>query len=80
MRIGLVSDVPEDLVRRGVEQAVQGDGDLARAEVGPEVAADLADRVDDVFADLLRDDLQFLIGEVVEILGLVDPLEQSCHQ
>ena len=44
VRIGLVADVPEDLVVGGVEQRVQRDGDLARAEVGAEVAADLARR------------------------------------
>ena len=42
VRIGLVADVPEDLVARRVEQRVQRDRDLAGAEVGAEVAADLA--------------------------------------
>ncbi len=55
VRIGLVADVPEDLVARGVEQRVQRDRDLAGAEVGAEMAADLADGVDDVLAHLLRD-------------------------
>ena len=55
VRVGLVADVPEDLVARRVQQRVQRDRELARAEVGAEVAADLADRVDDVLADLLRD-------------------------
>ena len=62
--IGLVADVPEDLVPRRVEQAVQGDGELAGAEVGAEVAADLADRVDDQLAHLLRDLLELLVGEL----------------
>ena len=55
VRVGLVADVPEDLVARRVQQRVQGDGELAGAEVGAEVAADLPDRVDDVLADLLGD-------------------------
>ena len=55
VRVGLVADVPEDLVARRVEQRVQRDGQLAGAEVGAEVAADLADRVDDVLAHLLRE-------------------------
>ena len=58
VRVGLVADVPEDLVARRLEQAVQRDGELAGAEVGAEVAADLADRVDDQLAGLLRDLLQ----------------------
>ena len=76
VRVGLVADVPEDLVARRVEQAVQGDGELAGAEVGAEVAADLADRVDDVGAHLLRDLLQLLVVEAVQVGGAVDPVEQ----
>ena len=77
MRVGLVADVPEDLVARGVEQRVQRDRDLARAEVGAEVAADLADRVDQQLADLLRDLLQLLLGEAVEVLRAVDAVEEA---
>ncbi len=74
VRIGLVTDVPEDLVARRVEQRVQRDRDLAGAEVGAEMAADLADGVDDVLAHLLGDLLQLLVGEAVEVLGLFDRL------
>ena len=76
MRIGLVADVPEDLVARGFEQGVQRDRDLARAEVGAEVAADLADRVDQQLAHLLGDLLQLLLGEAVEVLRAVDAVEE----
>ena len=76
MRVGLVADVPEDLVRRRVEQAVQGDGQLAGAEVGAEVAADLADRVDDELAHLLRHLLELLVGEPLQIGRGVDRVEQ----
>ena len=72
VRVGLVADVPEDLVAGRVEQAVQRDGELAGAEVGAEVAADLADRVDDVAAHLLRDLLQLLVVEPVQVRGAVD--------
>ncbi len=72
MRVGLVADVPEDLVARRFEQAVEGDGELAGAEVGAEVAADLPDRVDDVGAHLLRDLLQLLLVEGVQVLGGID--------
>ena len=63
VRVGLVADVPEDLVARRVEQAVQRDRQLAGAEVGAEVAADLADRVDDQLAGLLGDLLELLVVE-----------------
>ena len=55
VRVRLVADVPEDLVPRGVEQRVERDRDLAGAEVGAEVAADLPHRVDQQLADLLGD-------------------------
>ena len=77
VRVGLVADVPEDLVARRVEQAVQRDGELAGAEVGAEVPADLADRVDDQLADLLRHLLELGVGEAVQVLGAVDPVEES---
>ena len=77
MRVGLVADVPEDLVARRVEQRVQRDRELAGAEVGAEVAADLADRLDDVLAHLLRDARELVLAEPVQILRAVDPVEQS---
>ena len=76
VRIGLMTDVPEDLVARRVHQRVQRDGDLARAQVGAEVAADLAHGVDQQVADLLRDGLELILGELVQVLGAVDPGEQ----
>ena len=79
MRVGLVADVPEDLVARRVQQRVQRDRELAGAEVGAEVPADLADRVDDVLADLLGDLRELLLGEVVEVLRAVDAVEEAGH-
>ena len=75
VRIGLVADVPHDLVARRVEQRVHGYRDLARAEVGAEVPADLADRVDQQLAHLLRDLLQLVLGEPVQVLRAVDAVE-----
>ena len=77
VRIGLMPDVPEDLVPRRVEQAVQRHGELAGAEVGAEVAADLADHVDDLLADLLRDLLELLVRELAQVAGRVDRVEQA---
>ena len=80
VRIGLVAHVPEDLVARRVQQRVQRDGDLARPEVGAEVATDLPHRVDDVGADLLGQRLQLVVVETVQVLGLVDSVEELGHQ
>ena len=77
MRVGLVADVPEDLVLGRVQQRVQRDRDLAHPEVGAEVAADLADRVDDVLADLLGDLLELLLRQAVEVLRAVDAIQEA---
>ena len=75
VRVGLVANVPEDLVARRVEHRVQRDRDLACPEVRAEVSPDLTDRVDDVLTQLLRDRLEIFVAEPAEILGLVDGVE-----
>ena len=79
VRVGLVADVPEDLVLRRVEQRVERDGELAGAEIRAEVAADLADGVDDRLANLLRDLLKLRLAQRVEIPGPLDSVEQARH-
>ena len=59
---------------------MQRDGDLARPQVGAEVAADLSHRVDDVAPDLLGERLQLVVVEIVQVLGLVDSMEELGHQ
>ncbi len=71
-----MAHVPEDLVFGRVQQRVQRDRQLAGAEVGAEVPADLAHRVDDVRAHLLREVRELLLGETVQVLRALDPLEQ----
>jgi hypothetical protein len=41
------------------------------------MTADLADRVDDVGAHLLRDLLQLLVVELAQVGGGIDPAEQG---
>ena len=72
VHVALVAHVPEDLVLRGVQQRVQRNGQLAGAEVGAEVPTDLSDGVDDVSTHLVRDLLELLIGQAMEVLGLFD--------
>ena len=76
MRVGLVPDVPQDLVARGLQHRVQRDGELAGAEVGAEVPADLTNRVDDVLADLLRDLDQLRLAQLVQVRRTIDAIEQ----
>jgi hypothetical protein len=77
VRVGLVADVPEDFVARRVDQRVDGDRDLAGAQVRAEVAADLANRVDDQLANLLGDLLELVVVQAVEVLGAVDRFEEA---
>ena len=76
VRVGLVTDVPEHLVAGGLEQGVQGDRELAGAEVGAEVPADLTDGVDDVLAHLLRDLRELVLGQRLQVGGTVDARQQ----
>ena len=53
VRIGLVADIPDDAVARRVVQIVQRDGELDHAEPRAEMAAGLADRVQQEGAQLI---------------------------
>ena len=75
MRIGLVPDVPDQEVARGVEEVVQGDRQLDRAEVRGEVAAGLRDRADDLVAQLVGELRQLLAGEPSQLLRVGGAIE-----
>ncbi len=79
VRVGLVADVPENLVARRIAERVEHGCQLACAEVGAEMAADLADHVDDVLADLLRDLGQLGVVEPRKVRGAVDRVEEPGH-
>ena len=59
---------------------MHGDRDLAGAEVGPEVPADLPHGVDEQLADLLRDLLQLRLGERVQVLRAVDRVQEHLQE
>ena len=58
--VGLVSDVPNDLVFGGVEDVVQGHGQLHNAKAGAEVTSLFRHHIHDELAQLVADLLQFL--------------------
>ena len=68
VRIGLVAHVPDEAVARGVEQIVQGDGELDDAEAGAEVAAGHRDGVDRLLAQLGGKLRQIGLGKLAQIL------------
>ena len=59
VRVGLVADVPDDLVARRVEHAVERERQLDHAEVGRQVAGAARHGLDD--------DVAHLGGELVEL-------------
>ena len=76
MRIGLVADVPDQPVGRGVEHVVHRDGQLDHAEPRAEVAAGRADRVDHLGAQLVGQLAQALAVELAQLRRSVDGIEQ----
>ena len=75
--VGLVAGVEEDGVRRGVEDAVQRDGQLDHAEVGAQVAARLRHVLDEEGPDFLGQLRQPRPGERLEVLRSSDPVDQA---
>ena len=68
--VGLVAGVEDDPVRRRVEDAVDGEGQLDDAEVGSEVAAGLGHLGDEEGADLLGELTQLRVIEVAQVAAV----------
>ena len=75
--VGLVAGVPHDPVARRVHDPVQGEGDLDGAERAREMPAGRLDGADHLLAHLGGERLELLIGEVAELRGFANRLEQS---
>src|SRR5688572_25788277 len=72
VRIGLMPDVPDNLVLRGVEDVVQRDRELDGAQAGTEVSTGPGDRVDQRGPDLHRQLLKLTVRELFQVGGRVD--------
>ncbi len=76
VRIGLVADVPDHPVPGGVEDVMQGDGQLDHAQAGAEMAPGHRHRIDGLRPQSIRDGLQvgFLqaaqVGRVLDCIKL----------
>src|SRR5690606_38156869 len=70
--VGLVPDVPDELVLRGGEDMVQGDGELDRAEAGSEMPAGARDGIDQRDADFGGKLRQVPGAESLEVVRGVD--------
>ena len=67
MGVGLVPDVPDDLVLGGIKDPVQGDGQLHDPEARREVPAVGGADLDDPGAQLAGQLFQFLQGEPLQL-------------
>ncbi len=76
MGVGLVADVPDNLVFRGVEYLVDGHGDFHGAEAGADVAGVLRTAGDDVFAQFSAQPFQLCSIQIPDLGGIVDGFEK----
>ena len=74
VRIGLVADVPDDAVVRGVEHVVQRDRQLDGAEVGRQVAAGFRDRFEQELAQFVGQRGQLGARQLAQVGWVVDCL------
>ena len=76
VRIGLVADVPHQAVVRRVEDVVQRDGELDRAEARGEMSAARGDAADQVFAQLGADFAEPVFGLARRSAGEIQRAQQ----
>ena len=77
--VGLVADVPEDLVGRRREVVEEGDGEFDDAQIGGEMASGTADGLDDPGADILGQHRIERRRERAHILWRIDFFQQRIH-
>ncbi len=74
--VGLVADIPHQAVIGGVEDVMQGDGQLDHAEAGTEVPAALANAVEQVLAQFVSEGFQVRFGQAAQFVRRVGAVEQ----
>ena len=77
VRVGLMADVPHQAVFRGVENVVQCDGQLDRAQPGGEMPAPRRDGADQEVAQLCADERELPLGKGPKVSGALDAREQG---
>src|SRR5262245_16017749 len=82
VRIGLVANIPDQAVARGVEEIVERDGKLDDAEPCPKMPASHGNRADRLGAQLVGDLSELLLVQAAQIGGGMDGVEDRsgrCH-
>ncbi len=77
VRIGLVADIPDQPVRRRIEDIMQRDCQLDNAEPCTEMPAGLGDGVDSFGPQLVGELLELLGRQILEIARQMDAIEQG---
>src|SRR5215472_7555134 len=75
VRVGLVTDVPNQPVMRGIEHIMERHGELHHPETGTEVPAGDRHRTDGLAPQLVRKRFEVVDGKPAEILGCLDLVE-----
>jgi len=76
VRIGLVADVPDQAVARGVEDVMDGRGQFDDAEAGAEMPAGDGNRVDGLLPQFIGDLPDLVNPELAQIVGGPDRVEK----
>ena len=71
-----MTHVPHQLVFRGIENIVQGDGQFDRTQPRRQVAAGLTDAMQQILAQLLRQLGQLVFRQGAKIRRVADGMEQ----
>lgn len=77
VNVCLVADVKDDLVIWGVEDVVEGDGELYHSQAGTEMATSLGDSVDEIGTEFLAKLLQLAGVEVFQVDWVVDSIQEG---
>jgi hypothetical protein len=80
MWICLVPDIPHDLVHRGVEDLVEGNGKLYRTEIGGIMSADQVDSAYYLLPHFLGEQFKLFKPESAHVGRLIYGVEESCHR
>ena len=79
VRIGLMTHVPHQSVVRGVENVMQGNGQLDGAKVGAEVSAGFSDTFQHKRAQLVCQGAQLRWRQTSQICGGINIFQQRTH-
>ncbi len=80
VRVGLVGDIPDEFVFRGVEHVVHGDGRFHHAQIRSDVPTGFRDSSDQRLTNLVGEGGQLVLAEPLEIRRAVDVIQVRRHE